>query len=607
MSRHLERQPLVAAVAMVVGFLFTADVLYAAESRKPNVVLIMTDDQGWGDVRSHGNEKIDTPAMDQIAEEGARFDRFFVSPMCGPTRASLLTGRDNLRTGVSWVAHGKETLRLNEVTIADALSQAGYATGCFGKWHNGEYGPYHPNHRGFHEFFGFCRGAWQNYFDAVLERNGAPVKTKGYITDVLTDGVLEFIGKNRGRPFFCYVPYNAPHHPYQVPPRHFEKYKQRGFDDKTACVYGMVENIDENLSRILAKLDELELAKDTIVIFMSDNGPWMPPPGAEGPWKCRYNGGMRGRKMDVDEGGVRVPLFIRWPGRIRPGSEIAQIAAHIDLFPTILELCDVPMPRTLPQDGRSLVPLLDGQSEAWPDRMIFSHQNRFGETHMTPGSVRTERYRLVNRGKRYELFDMDKDPGQKRDIADQKPQITERLTAAYEAWYRDATSQGVDPPPVPIGHPATNVVAIQAEDAQLAGDLKFRRVKGWAHDSILNWKSTDDSAVWALDVLRPGRYEVTLMYGCQDDGAGARIAIEIGGQHVESTIRQARDPMPAETEPSGRSSVATTGPVPMMTWLPLKFAAVAVEKGSTQLVVRAVKIPGREAFELKEARIRRVD
>ncbi len=565
--------------------------------QKPNVLLIVTDDQGWGDVRSHGNELIDTPVMDRVAAEGTRFDRFYVCPMCGPTRASLLTGRYNLRTGVSWVSHGLETMRLNEVTIADALARAGYATGCFGKWHNGEYGPYHPNHRGFQEFFGFCRGAWQNYFDPVLEHNRAPVKTEGYITDVLTDAVLEFIETNRGRPFFCYVPYNAPHHPFQIPGAYLDKYKRRGFNDKTACVYGMVENIDENFARILAKLDALKLTNDTIVIFTSDNGPWLP----------RYNGYMRGRKAEVDEGGVRVPFFIRWPGHVPAGRTVARIAAHIDLFPTILELCGVSSPATLPRDGRSLVPLLEGETANWPDRMIFTHQNRLGETHMTPGSVRTQQYRLVNRGDGYKLYDMTADPGQKQDVAEQHPAVTSRLASAYEAWYKEVTSAGVAAPPLPIGYPQSPVTAIQAEDSSLHGGLKFRNRHGWAHDSILNWKQTDDHVIWDLEVLRPGQYEVTLMYGCPRADVGARIEVAVGSRRVEATITRAHDSQSPESSPVGRKHVATDGPVWVRTWAPLVFPPIALDQGRAELIVRALDIPGNEAMTLKEARLHRLD
>ena len=597
-------RPAFAAAVLALLILNVAHI--SAAATRPNVVLIMTDDQGWGDLRSHGNDKIDTPTMDQLAASGAQFDRFFVCPMCAPTRASLLTGRWNLRTGASWVSHGKEIMRLDEVTIADALSSAGYATGCFGKWHNGEYGPYHPHNRGFHEFFGFCRGAWENYFDATIEQNRKPVQTKGYITDVLTDATLAFIQNNHDRPFFCYLPYNAPHHPYQVPEKYFTKYTDRGFDDRTACVYAMVENVDDNLARILATLDDLKLADNTIVIFTSDNGPYMPAPGAKGAWKHRYNGGMRGRKAEVDEGGVRVPFFIRWPDHINPGTTVPQIAAHVDLFPTILDMCNVPMPQTLPQDGRSLAPLLHGNTENWPDRMIFTHQNRLGETHMTPGSVRTQQYRLVNRGKGYELYDMAADPGQKHDVSKQHPDVTKRLASAYEVWYRDVTSCGVEPPHLPVGHDAADAVALQAEDAKLHGNLKFRRKQGWAHDSILNWQSPDDATAWNIDVLRPGRYEITLMIGAAPKAVGTTIRINAEDQQTESTIRQAHDPMPPEEDTHDRTLVWTSGPVPTMTWIPLTFKPIKLTEGQTQLTVQAVDLPKEEAFELKEAHLRKL-
>jgi arylsulfatase A len=284
------------------------------------VLLVLTDDQGWGDVRSHGNDRIDTPVMDRIAAEGARFSRFFVSPLCAPTRAALLTGRDHLRTGATWVTHRREVLRAEEVTIAEVFSAAGYATGCFGKWHNGAQFPVNPAGQGFQEFFGFLGGGCHNYFDALLKHDEKTIQTKGYITDVLTDAAIRFIEKHQDRPFFCYVPYNACHSPFQVPDRYFDKYKNRGFNDKDAAVYGMVENIDDNLGRLLDKLDELDLDERTIVVFLTDNG----PNGA------RFNDGMRGTKGSVHEGGVRVPCFIRWKAHITPRTKVEKIAAHID-------------------------------------------------------------------------------------------------------------------------------------------------------------------------------------------------------------------------------------------------------------------------------------
>ncbi|MQY63441.1 MAG: sulfatase-like hydrolase/transferase, partial [Calditrichaeota bacterium] len=297
-----------------------------ASGGRPNILLIMTDDQGWGDITSHGNDVIKTPVMDRIAAEGARFERFYVSPVCAPTRAALLTGRYCLRTGTHGVTRGQENMRSDEVTNAEVFKQAGYATGCFGKWHNGAHYPHHPNGQGFDEFFGFCAGHWNNYFDTTLDRNGQPVETKGYISDVLTNASMAFIEQNRKRPFFCYLPYNAPHTPWQVPDRYFDKYKAKGLDDETACSYAMTECLDDNIGRLLGQLDELNLAGDTIVLFLTDNGPNTD----------RYNGGMKGRKGSVNEGGVRVPLFIRWPGHIRPGTYVKPIAAHIDLLPTLV-------------------------------------------------------------------------------------------------------------------------------------------------------------------------------------------------------------------------------------------------------------------------------
>lgn len=577
---------------LFANFLFVALSSTAFAANRPNVLLIMTDDQGWGDIHSHGNEQLDTPTLDQLAADGARFEHFFVSPMCGPSRASLLTGRWNLRTGCSWVSHGKEIVRLDETTIGDAFKAAGYRTGAFGKWHSGEYGPYHPNDRGFDQFVGFCRGAWENYFDAVIEKNREPLRSKGYITDVLTDAAIEFMGADTEQPFFCYLPYNAPHHPYQVPPQYWSKYSQLGFDDKTAAVYGMVENIDDNVARMLAKLDQWGVADNTIVIFTSDNGPTGPP---------RFNGGMRGKKASVDEGGVRVPMFVRWPGRIDPGTHIKPIAAHVDLFPTLVEMCGIEMPETLPQDGRSLAPLLLGEAVGSPDRMIFAHQNRFGETLPSPGGLRTQTHRLVNRGEGYELYDMVADPGQAHDIAGENPELTKELSRAYESWYADVTSRGVQPPPLPIGYPHGHVVSLQAEDAKLSGGLKFHRGRGWAHDSVLNWKTDEDSMAWDIDVLAAGRYQVTLMYGCLDEDVGSKVDVYVGDRTASSVVQQAHDPVPLERKKKDRNGVATSGPVPEMTWAPLRFPDIDIMAGDTQLGINVQ--PKGKKLEIKEVRL----
>jgi arylsulfatase A len=604
MSRQTRREFLktVGSAAASAGTLLIlpgcagTDQIRGAERKRPNVILVMTDDQGWGDVSSHGNDKIDTPVMDRLAADGARFERFFVSPVCAPTRASLLTGRYHLRTGTHGVTRGRENMRSEEVTIAEALRQAGYVTACFGKWHNGAHWPYHPNGQGFDEFFGFCSGHWNNYFDTTLERNGESVRTKGYITDVLTDAAIQFIEKNKDRPFFCYVPYNAPHSPFQVPDRYFDKYKKRGLDDKLACVYGMCENIDDNLGRILKRLDELKLSDNTVVLFLTDNGPN----------SDRYNGEMKGRKGSVHEGGVRVPLFIRWPGRIKRGANVTQIAAHIDIFATIIELCGAAMPKTLPQDGVSLVPLLKGETAGWPDRMIFTFRSPRRQTQKVPGSVRTQRWRAVKAGNRWELYDMTTDPGQKKNVTKKYPNIVKKLSAAYEAMAGDVTKAGFAPLPIPIGYSHWPVVTLPGHEAFLEPPSKkgisYKGRSGWANDWVTNWTSTEAYPWWGVEVVEAGRFEVTLMYICSKENVGVKVRVEIGGKSLEGVVSRAHNP-----DPIPSPDRVPRGEVYEKIWAPLTLGAIELSKGRTTLCVKALEIPGDKAFDLKAVRLRRVD
>lgn len=584
------------AVVLTVLLILDAGAASAAKSKQPNVVLIMTDDQGWGDVRSHANDLVDTPVQDRLASQGARFDRFYVSPVCAPTRASLLTGRYHLRSGVHGVTRAYETMRAEEVTVAEVFRSAGYATGCFGKWHNGAHFPNHPNGQGFEEFVGFCGGHWTRYFDTRLEHNGRPIKTKGYIADVLTDAALSFLRKNKDRPFFLYLPYNTPHSPFQVPDRYFDKYKARGLDDTLACVYGMVENIDDNLGRVLAALDELRLADDTIVVFTTDNGPNTD----------RFNGGMRGRKGSVHEGGVRVPLFIRWPGHVRPGTTVPQIASHIDLLPTLVELCGVPMPRTLPLDGVSLVPLLEGRTAGWPDRMIFTHWMGGDRVLPNRGSVRTQQYRAVFERKGWQLYDMVDDPGETKDLTGEQPEILGKLRAAYDAWFEDVTRAGFDPIPVPVGCPERPLVVLPGHEAFLhpakGEGISYGGRAGWANDWIANWTSLDSYPRWEVDAVRGGRYEITLMYVCPASDVGSRIRVEVGGKSLEGVVSRAYDPPPIPRQDRVPLKEAMD-----RLWAPLPLGTVELHKGRTQLTVRALSIAGTNVMDLKAVRLRRVE
>ncbi len=575
-----------------------------AVGKQPNILLILTDDQGWGDLHSHGNDPLDTPNLDRLAEQGARFDRFYVHPVCAPTRAAMLTGRYPLRGGVHGVTRAYETLRSEEVTIAEILKSAGYATGGFGKWHNGAHYPHHPLGQGFDEFFGFCAGHWNTYFDPVLEHNGQPIQTRGYITDVLTDAAMRFIEANRKRPFFCYIPFNAPHSPWQVPDKYFDKYKARGLDDTTACAYGMIENLDENIARLLAKLDELKLSDDTVVVFFTDNGPN----------SDRYNGEMRGRKGSVDEGGVRVPCFVRWPSHIPRGTKIAPIAGDVDLLPTLLDLCGVNIPTGLRLDGQSLAPLLKGLGRdplAEPgDRMMFTH---WSGSLVKPqgGAVRTQRW-LATFVKQWQLYDMHSDPLQRKDIAGDDPQELSRLKTAYEQWFSAVTRRGFDPIPTEIGHKGWDRVELYGHEAQLvapggltqAGQergIRYFGHAGWAHEWITGWTDTKASAHWPIKVVRQGRYRVSVLYACAANQVGTKIRVDVGGHSLEAAVAKVFDsplkPLPDRVK---RAEAAERD------WAEQVLGETELPIGQADLVVRMPQIPGPAAIDLKAVRLTRV-
>ena len=347
-----------------------------AHSAPPNVLVVLTDDQGWGDLSLNGNQNLATPRIDSLAKSGVSFDRFFVCPVCSPTRAEFLTGRYHPRSNVYSTSAGGERIDLDERTIGEAFQAAGYMTAAFGKWHNGMQYPYHPNGRGFDEYYGFCSGHWGNYFSPPLEHNGQLVRGKGFVIDDFTDHAMDFMrsAKKQGKPFFIYLPYNTPHSPMQVPERFYQKFAdaelamhnrepQKEDVDHIRAALAMCENIDWNVGRLLDTLDDLSIAKDTIVVYFCDNGP-------NG---VRWNGDMKGRKGSTDEGGVRSPLLIRWPDKIAAGRHVEPIAAAIDLLPTLTDLAGITPVGDHRLDGVSLKPLLTQREAEWPDRLIVSH------------------------------------------------------------------------------------------------------------------------------------------------------------------------------------------------------------------------------------------
>ncbi len=476
---------------------------------RPNVILIMTDDQGYGDLGCTGNPHIKTPNLDRLCREGVRFDRFHVSPVCSPTRASLLTGRYNYRTGIVDTYLGRSMMRPDEITLAQILASHGYRTGIFGKWHLGDHYPLRPMDRGFAESLVHKDGGLaqlsappgSGYFDPILYRNGREEKVPGYCTDIFGAEAVQFVRQNRDRPFFLYLATNAPHTPLEIADEYVKPYRAMGLDEETARVYGMVTNIDENVGRLLATLRELGIDENTLVIFLTDNGP------AFGPRRPRYNAGMRGTKGTVYDGGIRVPFFVRWPARLPAGAVVYRIAAHIDVLPTVLEACGAPVPAGLRLDGRSLMPLLRGQEAGWPARTLFFQWHRGDAPEpFRNAAVRTDRYKLVD-GK--ELYDMIADPAEKHDIAAAHPDIVARLRAEYEAWLRDVSApHHFAPVRNLVGTPHENPVRLTRQD--------WRSARNWGDQDLGHWEITVASA---------GAYRITLRFPTTPSPESAHLRI----------------------------------------------------------------------------------
>jgi arylsulfatase A len=350
-----------------------------------------------------------------------------------------------------------------------------------------------------------------------------------------------------------------------------------------AAVYAMVASLDENIGRLLAGLDRLRLSQDTIVIFLTDNGP-------NGQ---RFNAGLRAAKGSVYEGGVRAPFFIRWPGRLEAGRRVDTIAAHIDVYPTLLEMCGVAQPKGLPIDGRNILPLLEGSAPGWPDRILFTHrEGRDNPSATYPGTVRTQRFNLVN-GK--ELYEIPTDPGERNNLAAQYPDKVKQLRGAYEAWYAGASQEcGFTRKPIPVGYAQENPVSLPAPQSYFHGNLKFFGGAGWAHDWITGWGNVADYVHWDIDVVRPGRYEVSLRYLCPKSDLGSKVAVGVAASSVQATITQATSMTPRPAR-----DVIPRTETPEMDWGALPAGALQLEAGKAQLIVKALSKSGSSVMDLK--------
>jgi len=556
---------------LAIGAIWLGTLLYSSSAigeDRPNVLLIMTDDQGYGDLSCHGNKLLKTPALDKLHAQSVRLTDFHVDPCCSPTRAALLTGLYSTRTGVWHTVMGRSLLRRGAVTMADVFAASGYRTGIFGKWHLGDNYPFRPQDRGFQEVVIHGGGAignvpdyWGNdYFDDTYLHNGKPQRYKGYCTDVWFNQAIKFIKANRERPFFCYLPTNVPHGPWRVPEKYAEPYRDKV--GRVANFYGMIANFDENLGRLLEELKKLGLEENTIVIFLSDNGT---AGGVQmdraGHATGRYNAGMRGAKIWEYDGGHRVPCFIRWPaGRIGGGRDVEPIAAHFDLLPTLVELCKLKPPAGLKTDGRSLVPLLKDPAADWPARTLFVHNQRVD--HPVKGKncqVMTDRWRLVNRG---ELYDIKADPGQKNDVAAAHPRVVEKLRKKYEAWWDDMAAH------------------FDVYDRTVIGSDKENPVTLWTHDwhGPQLWdqsqvrRASPRNGFWAIEVERDGKYQIELRRWPRE--VNRPISAEIdGGKAIPITkARLLVGNLDSSLAVDGKMAAATftvhlkAGPTCLQTW-----------------------------------------
>ena len=567
------------------------------KNNPPNVILIISDDQGWGDLSLNGNLDLTTPHIDRLGETGVQFDRFYVSPVCSPTRAEILTGRHHVRGGVFSTSRGGERLDIDEETMAEVFKTAGYQTAAYGKWHNGMQAPFHPNSRGFDDFYGFCSGHWGNYFNPLLEHNGNMVRGNGFIIDDLTQHGIDFIEKNKNQPFFLYLPYNTPHSPMQVPDRFWKKYKDKKLSqigsegppknqnqiDHTRAALAMCENIDWNVGRIIEHLKNSDLLEKTIVIYLSDNGP-------NG---NRWNGNMKGRKGSTDEGGVRSPMIINWSGKIPKGKIINQIASGIDLLPTLKDLTGIKSQPKKPIDGISLQPLIMEKNPSWENRNIYNYWR--GKL-----SLRNQNYRLDYQG---QLFDMINDPSQTTDISIDRPQVVKEMLEAKEKWKKTVLVElpNKDKRPFYIGHSSVKTTQIPARDGFPHGELKrSNRFPNCTY--FTNWINQKDSITWEAEVHKAGNFEVTVYYSCEEDAVGSVFEVSFGKAKIQGKIAEAHT-----TEEYGAEEDRVIRQESYVKdFKPLKIGVISLQKGKGTLKIKGIKKNGRELMDFRLMLFRRL-
>lgn len=501
--------------------------------QKPNIILIITDDQGYGDIGYNGNPHIKTPNLDLLATNSMRFNNFYVSPVCAPTRSSLLTGRYSLRTGVTDTYNGGAMMSNDEITLAEILKENNYQTGIFGKWHLGDNYPFRPTDQGFHEslihlsggigqvgdFTNYYKGN-RSYFDPILWHNNEQKKYEGYCSDIFTDEAIKFIEENKSNQFFCYLSFNAPHTPLQVPDKYYDLYKnvdpsviseseKISMTEKNVLdakrIYGMVTNIDDNVGKLVSKLKELNIDKNTILIFMTDNGPQ----------QFRYVSNLRGLKSSVYNGGIKVPFYLSYPKIHDDGLDHDNFSAHIDVLPSLLDLCDIETPKNIKIDGKNFL------NKSTEERSFFSYWTRKSPELYQNMSLNKGNYKLVGNTnydspiERFELFDIDNDPYEMENLIENKKELAIQMKLEMDNIYNELiNSKNIkNKPRIIIGSEFENPTYLNRNDASGQRGI-------WAQNEIFGF--------WRIKALS-GKYNFRFKFNNLNLTSG-QMVIEVGNQ-----------------------------------------------------------------------------
>jgi arylsulfatase A-like enzyme len=537
-TRLILRLVLVCSVQLIQG-----------QELKPNIILIMTDDMGYGDLGIHENPDVQTPVLDKLSLESVSFNNFYVSPVCAPTRASLMTGRYHTRTGVFDTYSGGAIMASNEVTLAEILRDNGYTTGLFGKWHLGDSYPSRPQDQGFtHSTWHLSGGIGQvgdvlnyekgnrSYFDPVLFKNGAIYESKGYCSDVFTEEAIAFIKDQKNTPFFAYLSFNAPHTPLQVPESYYDQYKDMEPDpeffrtkgyythdmsdhdvESTKRVYAMISNIDDNLGRLFAALKQEGLYDNTIIIFLTDNGPQ----------QNRFTGGFRGRKGQVREGGIHVPFYLKLQNSEFKSKQITTRAAHIDVLPTILSLCNLDVPHNLELDGISMASVIRSDDIMNPRPLFFEWQRSFPELYRNMTVFYGPHKLLANTDKNapasaFELYNLDRDPYEADNISDENPEMVEELKEKLDSWHEDViqSENMKDLPRITIGSEKETHTILNRNDARGMQLI-------WAHDNM--------HVRWDLTVFEDSQYDIICHFRKPIPNPG-KLVLRFGTKNISKSV-----------------------------------------------------------------------